>query len=121
MQRLASERRSQPRYRLGEGAIAISANNPGHIQNISMGGLSFVYLHGENPGQEAKTVDILDGQNDFFLEAIPCRTVSEKLLINDSSFSMIRMVQCSLEFGKLTKTQRTQLEAYLAQHSDTYA
>jgi hypothetical protein len=117
----AQERRSQPRYRLGEGAIAISANNPGHIQNISMGGLSFVYLHGDTTGQEGKTVDILDGQNDFFMEALPCRTVSEKLLINDSSFSMIRMVQCSIEFGQLSRAQKAQLESYLSQHSATYA
>lgn len=117
----ASERRNQPRYRLGEGAIAISANNPGHIQNISMGGLSFVYLHGDTSGEESKTVDILDGEHDFFLEALPCRTVSEKLLINDSSFSMLRMVQCSLEFGQLSRAQKSQLEAYLARHSSSYA
>ena len=116
----ATERRRQPRYRLGEGAIAISANNPGHIQNISMGGLSFVYLHSDSSDQDAKTVDILDGQHGSFLEAIPCRTVSEKLLINESSFSMIRMVQRSLEFGPLTRSQKVQLEAYLAQHSSNY-
>lgn len=116
----ATERRNQPRYRLGEGAIAISANNPGHIQNISMGGLSFVYLHSDTAVHDADTVDILDGQHDFFLEAIPCRTVSEKLLINESSFSMIRMVQRSLEFGQLTRAQKLQLEAYLGQHSAHY-
>lgn len=117
----AKERRGQPRYRLGEGAIAVSANNPGHIQNISLGGLSFVYLHSEEQVVNGESVDILDGQNDFFMEAIPCRTVSEKLLINESSFSMIRMVQRSLEFGDLTKAQRVQLEAYIVQHSTAYA
>lgn len=112
-----NERRRQLRYRLGEGAIAVSANNPGHIQNISMGGLSFVYLYNDEPIQEGETVDILDGQNDFFMEAIPCRKVSEKLLINESSFSMMRMVQLSLEFGDLSKSQQGQLAAYIAQHS----
>ncbi len=113
----SNERRRQPRYRLGEGAIAVSANNPGHIQNISMGGLSFVYLHSDEPIQEGETVDILDGQNDFFMEAIPCRMISEKLLINESSFSMMRMVQRSLEFGSLSKSQQTELETYITQHS----
>jgi len=111
------ERRRQPRYRLGEGAIAVSANNPGHIQNISMGGLSFVYLHSDEPIMEGETVDILDGQNDFFMEAIPCRMVSEKLLINESSFSMMRMVQRSLEFGAMSKSQREDLSTYIAQHA----
>lgn len=115
------ERRSQPRYRLGEGAIAVSANNPGHIQNISLGGLSFVYLHSAEAIPSGDTVDILDGQNDFFMEAIPCRMVSEKLLVNESSFSMIRMIQRSLEFGTLTKSQQAELEAYIHQHSVSYA
>jgi len=119
--KVANERRRQPRYRLGEGAIAVSANNPGHIQNISMGGLSFVYMHSEEEVGDGDSVDILDGQNDFFMEGIPCRTVSEKLLINESSFSMIRMVQRSLEFGAMTKAQRVQLEAYIVQHSMAYA
>ena len=115
--KISTERRKEPRYRLGEGAIAISANNPGHIQNISLGGLSFVYLQSDATGHDDGTVDILDGQNDFFMEAIPCRTVSEKLLINESSFSMIRMVQRSLEFGQLSKTQHVQLQSYLAQYA----
>lgn len=118
--RRANERRRLPRYRLGEGAIAVSANNPGHIQNISMGGLSFVYLHSEEAGVDGNCVDILDGQNDFFMEGIPCRTVAEKLLINESSFSMIKMVQRSLEFGSLSKAQQVQLEAYIVQHSTAY-
>lgn len=115
-----SERRRQPRYRLGEGAIAVTANTPGHIQNISMGGLSFVYLHGDEPDAEVKSVDILDGQNDFFMEAIPCRTIAETLLVNESSFSMIRMVQRSVEFLEMSKAQMVALEAYIAQHAHNY-
>ena len=119
--RAMNERRRKPRYRLGEGAIAVSANNPGHIQNISVGGLSFVYLYSDEPKPNGETVDILDGQNDFFMESIPCRTVSEKLLVNESSFSMIRMVQRSLEFGTLSKSRQGELETYIAQHSTSCA
>lgn len=115
------ERRRQSRYRLGEGAIAVSANNPGHIQNISLGGLSFVYLHSDEPRPSGDTVDILDGQNDFFMEAIPCRTISEKVLVNESSFSMIRMVQRSLEFGPLSKARQADLEIYITKNSTSCA
>jgi len=111
------ERRRQPRYRLGDSAMAVSANNPGHIQNISLTGISFVYLHGLDLDKDSETVDILDGQNDFFMEGIPCRVVSKKLLVKESSFSMIRMMQCSLEFGVLTKSQKTTLAAYISTHS----
>ncbi len=114
------ERRREPRFRPGAGAIAVSANNPGHIQNISMGGLSFVYLHSEPPSPDGESIDILDGQNDFFMEAIPCRTVSEKLLVNESSFSMIRMAQRSVQFGALSRSQQDELEAYILRHSTCY-
>lgn len=107
------ERRRKPRYQLGAGAIAVSANTPGHIQNISMGGISFVYLLSEEPSSESETVDILDGENEFFLLDIPCRVVSKRKLIKESSFSMLRMMQCSLEFGALTKPQQVELEAYM--------
>lgn len=113
-----SERRHYPRYRIGEGAIAVLASSTGHIQDISLSGLSFVSLQQDNePQPHVTTVDILDGQNDFFMEAIPCRLVSEKLIVNDSSFSTVRMVQRSLEFGPLTKSRRDELETYIVRHA----
>lgn len=113
----AIERRRQPRYRLSDGALAVSANTPGRILNISMGGISFTYQHSEEPVEDSETVDILDGQNDFFMEAIPCRVVFvKKALTNEPSFGMIRMMQCSLEFGALTRSQRVDLETYIGNY-----
>lgn len=109
----AIERRRHPRYRLSDGAMAVSAGIPGHIKDVSMGGISFVYLYGEDCDRKRETVDILDGQHDFFMEEIPCQVVSKKMLLNGSSFSMIRMMQCSLQFGTLTKAQTIALQGYI--------
>jgi hypothetical protein len=108
-----SERRREPRYQVGDGAMAVSANNSGHIQNISLRGISFYYLLGEIPVENGDTVDIMDGQHNFFMQAIPCRLVSKRVLIKATSISMMRMEFCSLEFGALSKSQKDELEAYV--------
>jgi len=113
-----NERRCQPRYRLGEGAIALSADISGHIQNISLGGLSFVYLQSDGPKTNGDTIDILDGQNNFFMESIPCQTIIEQPVINQSSFNAMRMVQRSVEFGQLADHKRQELQAYIARHAN---
>lgn len=115
-----NERRCQPRYRLGEGAIALSAGISGHIQNISLGGLSFVYLQsGDRPKAKGDTIDILDGHNNFFMAAIPCQTITEHPVINHSSFNTMRMVQRSVEFGQLDDHKRQELQAYIAHHTNS--
>jgi len=113
-----NERRGQPRYRLGEGAIALSANISGHIQDISLGGLSFVYLQSDGPKPNGETIDILDGKHNFFMEAIPCRTITEQPLVNRSSFSTMRMVQRSVEFGQLASHKQSELQAYIARQAN---
>ena len=115
--RPAMERRRDPRYQMGEGAIAVLAHNPGHLRDISMGGISFVYIHNKEPDHDGDTVDIVDGSNAFFLEELPCRVVAKRLLINEALFSMMRMVHCSLQFGTLTQVQQAALATYLHRHA----
>lgn len=108
------DRRREARYRLGEGAIAVWANNLGQILDISSGGVSFAYMPSDDaPPQNSSTVDILDGQHTVFLEGLPCRVVFQKMQVNETFYSLVRMVQCSLEFGVLTPRQQAALEGYL--------
>ncbi len=113
----AVERREYIRYRLGDSAIAVSSDNPGHIKDICMGGVAFVYLDFEDDHPDSNTVDILDGENDFFMEKIPCQTVNNSGVVNDSPFNMVRMVKRTVQFGELTDLQKSKLEAYIIQHS----
>lgn len=121
----ASERRRHPRYRAGEGAMAFTVNTPGRIQDISLGGISFVYVDNPNSTLDKDSVsipkraaiDIMDRREGFFLEAILYRLVTKKTLINESPFSMTRMVHCAVAFESLTEPQQTGLEVYIHKQS----
>jgi hypothetical protein len=119
--RTAEERRRHIRYRVGDSAIAVSSNNPGHIKDICAGGLAFLYLDFDDDHPESDFVDILDGENDFFMERIPCRTVSNHKIINESPFNTVRMVKRTVQFGKLTSAQKSKLEKYIIQHAVGHA
>ena len=110
------ERREHTRYKLGDSAIAVFGNSPGHISDISLGGLSFIYLDSDKPSPQSDSVDILDGQQSFFLEKIPCRTVVERLLINESPYNLIKMVRRSLEFNGISDLQKSQIKSYINSH-----
>lgn len=111
------EKRAHVRYTLSEGAIALCANHPGHIKDISLGGLAFVSLEPVESSSAIQTVDILDGQNGFFLEQVPCRMLDDTVILNDSPFNTIHMVKRRLQFEGLTETQKTKLQIYLQAHA----
>lgn len=114
--KFTEDRRKHTRHRLGDSAIAVFGNSPGHIKDISLGGLSFIYLDSDRPSPVSDTVDILDGQKNFFLEEIPCRTIVERLMVNESPYNLIKMVRRSLEFVGISDHQKIQLESYINAH-----
>ena len=110
---LTNERRKYARYTLGDSAIAVFGTCPGTISDISLGGLSFYFLESDRPSPASDTVDILDGQHGFFLEKIPCRTVDDRLMVNESPYNLIKMVKRSLEFVGISSVQKAELKAYI--------
>lgn len=121
----ANERRRHPRHQLGEGAFAFTTTTTGRIHDISMGGLSFHYLDRQAPLPAENCVDnaerckigLMDRDNGFFMQAISCRLVAQRPLASLSPFSMLRMIQCSMEFRALTTSQQNALESYITRHA----
>lgn len=113
-----AERRKHTRHQPGDSAIAINGSNPGHIRDISQGGLSFVYLNMDNRNvSESSHVDVMDSQKEFFMESIPCQKVSDQILLNESPFSLTTMVKRRLEFGELTPSQKVMLDRYISHYT----
>ncbi len=110
---LSSERREYKRQALDGSAIALLGTSPGSICDISMGGLSFVYRDTELPRPESDSVDILDGQWNFFLENIFCRTISEHSMVSESQYISAKKIRRSLEFVGISDFQKNQIETYL--------
>ncbi len=112
------EKRKHPRYTLQENVIAVCENHPGRIRNLSLGGVSLVYLNLNGiSSKEIGLVDIFDGDNDFYMAGIPCQQREDQLILNESPFAMTTMTQKSLSFSELTPNQNTLLKNYLEQHA----
>ncbi len=116
-----SERREHTRFNAKAGAYTVFSRKsiiPGRINDISMGGLSFSYVEGEEWYQESSQLDILFGDADFFLDSIPFETVSDTIIENESPYSQIIMRRCGVRFGDLTTEQQTQLKLFI-RHNTT--
>lgn len=111
------EKRAHLRYTLAESAIAVCASHPGHIKDISLGGLAFVSLNGGRSPLGRQTVDIIDGQYEFIMEQVPCRVLADSLIVNESPFNTIRMIRRRIQFEGLTADQQAYLQTYLLAHA----
>ncbi len=115
-----SERREHTRFHAKNGAYTVFSQKsviPGRINDISMGGLSFSYVEGEEWYHDSYELDILFGDADFFLDSIPFETVSDTIIENESPYSQIIMRRCGVRFGELTTEQQTQLKLFIRQNT----
>ncbi|MFC1523783.1 hypothetical protein ACFL6N_03225, partial [Thermodesulfobacteriota bacterium] len=110
------ERRWQKRYLAKGHTFAVVSTTDSlelcHLIDISMNGLSFRYF-ADSPEltSELNEVSILFG-NDFFLENIPSKTVSDAQ-IESQLPSIIKMKRRGIKFGKLNDEQRSMLEYFI--------
>jgi len=121
------ERRRHERFQVKNGVLAalrINANNKlGKIIDMSKGGLAFRYIYNEEwteanpePDQSFDLVTIV-GEDNFFLEDLPLRTVSDCVIAKENSFKLITMRQRSMQFGELTPEQMARLEIFIKSHT----
>ena len=111
---LSSDRREHTRYRVDDAAFAFSDSRfPGRICDISMGGLAFAFIDQDAADSQMSEIDIMDTSNGFFLEKIPCSSITSKIMQNDTPFSVLRIARKSVRFGDLSEDQKDALEDYL--------
>jgi c-di-GMP-binding flagellar brake protein YcgR len=115
-----AERRNHTRFKAKAGAYTVfSARSiiPGRINDISLGGLCFSYVEGEEWYHESSELDILFGDDDFYLDKIPFETVSDTIIENESPYSQIIMRRCGVKFGKMSSEQLEQLKHFITQNT----
>jgi hypothetical protein len=110
------EQRKHKRHKVTKRAFAVlgpEAVKLCHLIDISKGGLSFRYFVDTNDsGERLQELDILGGE-DFYLEKVPVRVVSDMVLKDNSPFSSIAMRRRGVEFGPLTPKQREQVDYFI--------
>lgn len=111
------ERRKYRRFKVKHPAFVVFNTQPtrlGEILDVSMSGLSFRYMvDSEEVVNQSRELDILFGDDDFYLDRMPFSTVSDRLSNNGLPFSTMIMRRRGVEFGEINETQKEQLEYFI--------
>lgn len=111
------ERRKYRRFKVRHPAFVVFNTQPtrlGEILDISMSGLSFRYMvDSEEVVNQSRELDILFGDDDFYLDKLPFSTVCDRLSNNGLPFSTMIMRRRGVRFGELNDMQRDQLEYFI--------
>lgn len=117
--RVLDERRQQKRFKAQEGAFAALVaqdSRLGQIKDISIRGLSFRYIDG-NEKLEANELKIILGDQGLYLDNVPFKKISDFEIKSEFSFSTVKMRQIGLEFGELTAEQKIRLDQFIQYHT----
>lgn len=110
------DRRSYPRYKVNDGAYAALSPDStimGQIIDISRGGLCFRYIVHREQAFESMATHIFVGDNGFYLEKMPYKTIEDEQIDHGSTFSTIIMRQRRVYFSNLSPNQFAQLDYFL--------
>jgi hypothetical protein len=92
------------------------ANKVGQIVDVSMGGLAYRYV-GSEDSSEGSHLDIFVTDHDFYMGAIPFKTVCDLQIVDRVSASPMTMRRCGVQFRKLSRKQNSQLEHFIQHHT----
>ncbi len=113
------EHRRHKRFQVPQGVFVgfgQHANKVGQIVDVSMGGLAYRYV-GSEESSDGSHLDIFVTDNDFYLGAVPFKTVCDLQVVDRAPASPMTMRRCGVQFGKLTRKQSVQLEYFIQQHT----
>ena len=120
LQRNAEDKRGDNRFRIQEYAYAVlrpSSKKVGQIVDISRGGLSFRYPDTGEEHIESFELDIFLVGDDFYLDKIPFRTVSERDMDIELPDQSLTMKQCGVKFDALTIEQIERLDLLIQKYA----
>lgn len=121
---MAIERRKYSRFLPQENAFAALGRKytrVGKISDISLGGLAFEYIVGEENHQGATEVDIFLVGDVFHLYNVPCKMVYDIEVhvphVNNKFIKILTTKKCAVKFDYLAKDDKAQLELFIQTHT----
>ena len=115
-----AERRQRKRFKAIDGAFAALVNHNsklGQIKDISTDGLSFCYIDDHAQTDDAPELKIILGNRGLYLDKVPFKKIFDFEIVNEYSFSSIKMRQIGLQFGVLTPEQQHRLNNFIQKHT----
>ena len=105
---------------MAEVACAVYRSKPakfGRINNISMDGLSFDYIAGEEGSSQHLVLDILLADRGFYLANLTFKTICDVKVAADSSMDPIKMRQHRVRFERLASNQIRKMQYFIQHYS----
>jgi hypothetical protein len=120
-----ADRRKHKRFQVQDGAfILLSPDSTvlGHVVEISMGGLAFLYVTSEKPSNKSSELEILLAEElvadrSFYFDKVPFKTISDFSIPNKLSLGSITIRRHGVQFGKLTRDQASALEHFIQNYT----
>jgi hypothetical protein len=104
---------------MGEIACDVFRSKPiklGRINNISMDGLVLRYIDSQAQSDESPVLDILSADCGFYLGNVSFKTMSDIEIAEDVPINSVKMRQLRVQFNKLTRNQKIQLDNFIRNH-----
>ncbi len=110
------DRRKDRRFQTEKNTYAVlraRGSKLGRVIDISRGGLAFRYV---SVGQRLKgplELDLLSHQYDYRIDKIPVKIITDLELANKKAFKSTTLKRVGVQFGKLTREQKSRLEHFI--------
>ena len=101
---------------MAEIACAVYRSKPvrfGRIDTISMGGLSFRYIPGEERSERPLALDILVAESGFYLKNLPFKNISDVEIDDDLGINSFKMRLNRVQFEGLVPATMMELEHFV--------
>jgi hypothetical protein len=114
------ERRKDERFQTGKNTYALlraRGSKLGRVIDISKGGLAFRYV---SVGERLKgplELDLLSHQYDYRIDKIPVKIITDLEVANKKAFKSTILKRVGVQFGKLTREQKSKLEHFIRDHA----
>ena len=101
---------------MAEIACSVYRSKPvrfGRIDNISMGGLSFRYISGEERSNQSLVLDLLVAESGFYLENLMFRDIDDVEMDSDSTINSFKMRLNRVQFERLEPAATMKLQHFV--------
>ena len=105
---------------MAEIACSVYRSKPvrfGRINNISMGGLSFRYISGEERSGQSLVLDILVADCGFYLENLMLKNIADFEMDDDSAINSFKMRLNRVQFEKMESAMVMKLKYFVENYS----
>ena len=121
---MQTERRNHVRYVSQENAFAALGDRytkVGKIIDISMGGLSFEYIVGQENSEVSSMVDVFLTDASFHIHNLPCTVIYDvgagASVAGNQSVDMLRRRRCAVHFTQRSDEHKREVRSFIKKHT----